>query len=118
MSREYKYPVWGTQGGGVVRDVNGTYIFVEKPDCPGLGVGDEMPEEWGIANDTQFINMSLEAPSDIQDFQDAVDAAVAAGVVVVTSSEYPDCPTCPDGGRVGPSAVGGNFYCYECSGTF
>ncbi|MBI2482011.1 MAG: hypothetical protein HYV76_00320 [Candidatus Vogelbacteria bacterium] len=48
MERMYKYPVWGTQGGGLVREVNGTYIFVEKPDCPGLNVGDEMPEEWGI----------------------------------------------------------------------
>ncbi len=46
--REYKYPVWGTQGGGLVREAGGTYIFVEKPNCPGLDVGDEMPEEWGI----------------------------------------------------------------------
>lgn len=46
--REYGYPVWGTQGGGLVREVKGTYIFVEKPDCPGLDVGDDMPEEWGI----------------------------------------------------------------------
>lgn len=44
--RWYQYPVWGTQGGGLVRDVNGTFIFVEKPDCPGLDVGDEMPKEW------------------------------------------------------------------------
>lgn len=48
MERIYKYPVWGTQGGGLVREVNGTYIFIEKPDCPGLDIGDEMPEEWGI----------------------------------------------------------------------
>ena len=48
MSREYRYSVWGTQGGGLVREVNGTYIFVEKPDCPSLDVGDEMPEEWGV----------------------------------------------------------------------
>ncbi|PIQ67349.1 hypothetical protein COY25_01345 [Candidatus Uhrbacteria bacterium CG_4_10_14_0_2_um_filter_41_7] len=48
MERQYNYPVWGTQGGGLVREVNGTYIFVEKPDCPGLDVGDEMPEMWGI----------------------------------------------------------------------
>ncbi len=46
--REYKFPVWGTQGGGLVREANGMYIFLEKPDCPGLDVGDEMPEEWGI----------------------------------------------------------------------
>ena len=48
MSRTYDYPVWGTQGGGLVREVNGTYIFVEKPNCPGLDVGDNMPEEWSI----------------------------------------------------------------------
>ena len=48
MEKTYGYAVWGTQGGGLVREVNGTYIFVEKPDCPGLNVGDEMPEEWGI----------------------------------------------------------------------
>ncbi len=53
MERFFNYPVYGTQGGGLVRDVNGTCIFVEKPDCPGLDVGDEMPKEWGIvpAND-------------------------------------------------------------------
>lgn len=45
---KYGFPVWATQGGGLVRDVRGTYIFVEQPDCPGLNVGDEMPEEWGI----------------------------------------------------------------------
>ena len=45
----YDFPVFGTQGGGLVREVNGKYIFVEKPQCPGLDVGDEMPDEWGIA---------------------------------------------------------------------
>ncbi len=48
MERTYDYPVWGTQGGGLVREVNGTYIFIEKPDCPGLDVDDEMPAEWGV----------------------------------------------------------------------
>ncbi len=47
-TKRYDYPVYGTQGGGLVRSVGQTYIFVEKPDCPGLDVGDEMPEEWGI----------------------------------------------------------------------
>ncbi len=46
--REYHYAVWGTQGGGLVREVNGTYIFVTKPNCPGLDVGDVMPDEWGV----------------------------------------------------------------------
>lgn len=53
MSKQYNFPVYGTQGGGLVREVNGAFIFIEKPDCPGLDVGDVMPQEWGIvaAND-------------------------------------------------------------------
>lgn len=46
--RDFNFPVYGTQGGGLVREVNGTYIFVTKPDCPGLDVGDDTPTEWGI----------------------------------------------------------------------
>ena len=49
MSAEHDYPVWGTQGGGLVRQSGAHYIFVEKPDCPGLDVGDRMPDEWGLA---------------------------------------------------------------------
>ena len=48
MRREYGYPVYGTQGGGLVREVNGIFIFIEKPNCPGLDVGDEMPSKWDI----------------------------------------------------------------------
>ena len=48
MPREYNFPVFTTQGGGLVRVVRDTFIFVEKPNCPGLDVGNEMPEEWGI----------------------------------------------------------------------
>ena len=47
--KSYNFPVWGTQGGGLVREVErgrDRYIFVEKPDCPGLDVGDFMPDEW------------------------------------------------------------------------
>lgn len=46
--RTFDYPIWGTQGGGLVREVRGVYIFVEKPNCPGFDVGDVMPSEWGI----------------------------------------------------------------------
>ena len=55
MSEKYPFSVWGTKGGGLVREVGAdVYIFVEAPDCPGLNVGDTMPAEWGIipANDT------------------------------------------------------------------
>ena len=48
MIREYKYPVYATQGGGLVRLVGETYIFVLKPDIPGYDVGDTMPDHWGI----------------------------------------------------------------------
>ena len=48
LGHEYSFPVYGTQGGGLVRWLNGVYIFVEKPDCPGLDVGDKLPEEWGV----------------------------------------------------------------------
>ncbi|MBI4155793.1 MAG: hypothetical protein HY507_01000 [Candidatus Zambryskibacteria bacterium] len=45
--KTYNFPVFGTQGGGLVREVSpNKFIFVEKPDCPGLDVGDFMPEEW------------------------------------------------------------------------
>lgn len=45
---EYKFPVYGTQGGGLVREIDDSFYFVEAPDCPGLTVGDKMPEEWGL----------------------------------------------------------------------
>lgn len=45
--RTYNFPVFGTQGGGLVREVSpNKFIFVEKPNCPGLDVGDFMPDEW------------------------------------------------------------------------
>ena len=49
--RTYNYPVFGTQGGGLVREVSQSpfiYVFVEKPDHHGLDVGDTMPNEWDI----------------------------------------------------------------------
>ena len=47
---QYDFAVYGTQGGGLVREVDGTFIFVEAPsDFPELTVGSEMPEEWGTA---------------------------------------------------------------------
>lgn len=48
---KYNYPVFATQGGGLVKEIgrSGIYEFIEAPDCPGFGVGDHMPAEWGIA---------------------------------------------------------------------
>lgn len=47
---EYPFPVFHTQGGGLARQDGDRYIFVEAPE-PGvrLGIGDEVPEEWGLA---------------------------------------------------------------------
>ena len=59
MSNE-NFSVWGTQGGGLVRDVNGSFIFVENPDCPGFNVGDEMPEEWGVEPANELAEAELE----------------------------------------------------------
>ncbi len=40
---------WATQGGGVaIEDKNGNMVFIEKPDCPGLDVGDYVPKERGL----------------------------------------------------------------------
>lgn len=70
MSGTRTYPVWATQGGGLVRDKHdsGVYIFVEKPeDVPGLDVGDVMPVEWGIipANDLARDEIDREEFSDL-----------------------------------------------------
>ncbi len=46
------YPVYGTQGGGLVRELRHAnvffYIFIEAPQDASLGikVGDDMPEGW------------------------------------------------------------------------
>lgn len=46
---EYPYPVFHTQGGGLVREVGERMIFVERPpDFPNIDIGDEIPAEWGI----------------------------------------------------------------------
>ena len=45
--KDYKYPVYATQGGGLARFVGETLIFVEVPSAGmGLDVGDEVPLEW------------------------------------------------------------------------
>ena len=58
--KEYDYPVWATQGGGLVREVGEKYIFVERPNCPGLDVGDEIPEEWGVIPANERARKQLE----------------------------------------------------------
>ena len=65
MAREaaYLFPVWGTQGGGLVREVgkSGVYHFVEAPDASmNLTVGDPMPAEWGIAPANTAAHVAME----------------------------------------------------------
>lgn len=52
MSKTYNFPVFATQGGGLVREASRNpyrYVFVEAPpEGMGLGVGDFMPEEWDL----------------------------------------------------------------------
>jgi len=58
MKETYDYPVYYTQGGGLVRTSHHWYIFVEAPEqFPALGIGDRMPEGWGVipANDLAMI---------------------------------------------------------------
>lgn len=52
LTSSYPFPVYGIQGGGLVKEVApDLYQFVEAPEsCPGLEVGDFMPKEWGIAS--------------------------------------------------------------------
>ncbi len=48
--KTYPEALWGTQGGGLARQV-GTgnhYVFVEAPGHSGLNVGDAVPGDWDI----------------------------------------------------------------------
>lgn len=65
MSNMYNFPVYGTQGGGLVRSIPGSQhmVFVEAPDpATGLKIGDLMPEEWGAepANDLARTEVATE----------------------------------------------------------
>lgn len=48
--KNYDFPVWHTQGGGLARHAGGdVYTFVEAPDSStGLRVSDTVPKEWGL----------------------------------------------------------------------
>lgn len=76
MSRRYSYPVWGTDGGGLVCRLDGTYVFVEEPASRGFDVDDEMPEEWGLtpAND----NVCCEVVDGYDSLSRAFDEGIGA----------------------------------------
>lgn len=48
MPKEYGFPVYGTQGGGLAQRSGNDYYFVEAPGHSGLNNGDKVPSEWGI----------------------------------------------------------------------
>lgn len=84
---EHNYPVWGTQGGGLVREVDGTYIFVTKPNCPGLDVGDEMPEMWGIVPANARAREEIDGDFDPREFERDLDEFFDRAFVMVESGE-------------------------------
>lgn len=51
LNKEYNFPVYGTQGGGLAKYEGNTLVWVEPPteDFPDMKVGDPIPEEWGTA---------------------------------------------------------------------
>lgn len=48
MAKTYPFPIWGTQGGGLVRQEGDHYVFVEAPGFDGIQVGDRMHEMWDL----------------------------------------------------------------------
>ncbi len=69
MNKEAKYPfpVYCTQGGGLVKEDGKKMVFIEAPLDPAfcLKVGDEMPAEWGLipANNLAQTKMDAENPA-------------------------------------------------------
>lgn len=62
MAQDYNFPVYGTQGGGLAREVNGKFIFVEAPpgNFTNLTVGSEVPEEWSMVPANESARRSLD----------------------------------------------------------
>jgi hypothetical protein len=71
MAQEYNFPVYGTQGGGLVRRSGDHYVFVEVPNWGNFNIGDTMPDEWGIASANQLA--LSETDPDIDPFDDDYD---------------------------------------------
>lgn len=62
----YGCAVYQTRFNGLVRWVDGVYVFVEKPDCPGLDIGDDMPKEWHV---TPANERAREAADEAREFE-------------------------------------------------
>jgi len=83
--KHYNFPVYGTQGGGLARNVEGKFIFVEKPDCPGLSVGDEVPEQWDIIPANQLAKDSEEFARSTDEFFDTAFDEVKDGNIPISA---------------------------------
>jgi hypothetical protein len=57
--KEYPYAVWTTQGGGLVKEVNETFVFVEVPEGMGLEVGDALPDQWDLIPANELARQEL-----------------------------------------------------------
>jgi len=74
MSANYNFPVWETQGGGLVRQEGEHYIFVEAPEgFPEIQAGDRMHEMWDLIP-------ANESAREIEDEQDMCAAMISAGI--------------------------------------
>ncbi len=68
----YDFPVYGTQGGGLVRQQGDGFIFVEVDKNlhhMGLNVGDKLPHEWDMipANEAARQEMEREDPLNFEE---------------------------------------------------
>lgn len=47
-AEQFPFPVYATQGGGLVKEIagSGVYRFVTDTGIPGYGIGETMPADW------------------------------------------------------------------------
>lgn len=91
MERRYDFPVWETQGGGLVRRRGDSYYFVEIPETGGHKVKGEMPTDWQVIphNNLARIADGLD-PLDGDEFPDVdptFDAAFDTRLMSVETGE-------------------------------
>lgn len=78
--KQYDFPVYGTQCGGLVKFNVKCFIFVEKPCCPGYEIGDVMPDNWGI---TEMANPKYDCESTDHNYLDGYCGTCSKAVEMV-----------------------------------
>ena len=82
MAQEYDFPVYRTQGGGLVKEVDGKLVWVETPNSPAfayMNVGDEMPEDWDITPANELARKEL-IDDNVPEYSDKeLDEAIRRG---------------------------------------